>query len=343
MIPVLDHWHIELSSICTLKCPRCPRQEVAESLLNRQLDLGFFQKQIGEHQIRNIRRITFCGNDGDPIYCRDFLGIMRWIKSVNSEINLVIVTNGSYRNHAWWEQLADILNQHDEIHWSLDGWDQHSNEQYRVNSNWASILTGISTFFARNHSTYRAWAAIAFRFNQDHHENMQQQARELGFDLFQLTRSTKFGSQLPSIYGINDDLEPTDSTLVSETGRFQRTTYDLSGRARPGERLKQVFLDRARILDKHTGPSGLCMIGTKGVFVTSRGEFYPCAWTALRYEHNQDWHDRAQTKFNLWQHTLDDIIKDDFWKDNLDRFDSYECRTKCSRERLSDPLYVTES
>ena len=45
----LIHWHIEPSSICTLKCPRCPRAEVPEGLLNRQLSLKFFQNQIGEN------------------------------------------------------------------------------------------------------------------------------------------------------------------------------------------------------------------------------------------------------------------------------------------------------
>ena len=41
----LDHWHIEVSSICTLKCPRCTRTEVPKTLLNRSLDLKFFQEQ----------------------------------------------------------------------------------------------------------------------------------------------------------------------------------------------------------------------------------------------------------------------------------------------------------
>ena len=28
----LDHWHIEVSSICTLKCPRCTRTEVPKTM-----------------------------------------------------------------------------------------------------------------------------------------------------------------------------------------------------------------------------------------------------------------------------------------------------------------------
>ena len=54
----LDHWHIEVSSICTLKCPRCTRMEVPETLLNRQLTLEFFRTQIGESQIKKMQKIV---------------------------------------------------------------------------------------------------------------------------------------------------------------------------------------------------------------------------------------------------------------------------------------------
>ena len=163
-----DHWHIEPSSICTLKCPRCPRAEVPESLLNRQLSLEFFKNQIGADTIKQIKKITFCGNDGDPIYCRDFLDICSWIKQVNPTIQLVLITNGSHKTMDWWQQLGETFDANDEIHWSLDGWDQESNEQYRVNSNWLSIMNGINTFNQANTGTYKVWASIAFKFNEKH-------------------------------------------------------------------------------------------------------------------------------------------------------------------------------
>ena len=177
-----DHWHIELSSICALKCPRCPRAEVPESLLNQQLTLKFFQEQIGLDTIVKIKKITFCGNDGDPIYCKEFLEICEWIKQSNPSVELVIITNGSYKTTSWWIKLAQILNSNDEIHWSLDGWDQTSNEKYRINSDWVSIEQGIKTFFLNNHTTYRVWASIAFQFNQEFIAYQQQLADDIGFD-----------------------------------------------------------------------------------------------------------------------------------------------------------------
>ena len=197
-----DHWHIEPSSICTLKCPRCPRAEVPESLLNRQLTLEFFKNQIGADTVKQIKKITFCGNDGDPIYCRDFLDICTWLKQVNPAIHLVLITNGSYKTTDWWQQLGKILDANDEIHWSLDGWDQESNEQYRVNSNWLSIVNGINAFNQANTTTYRVWATIAFRFNEEYLIKQKTMAIAYGFDSYQLTKSTKFSSKYLSLIHI---------------------------------------------------------------------------------------------------------------------------------------------
>lgn len=335
-----DHWHIELSSICTLKCPRCPRLEVADTLLNKQLSLEFFKNQIGRETIANIKKITFCGNDGDPIYCRDFIDICAWIKSINSQLQLVIVTNASYKDSTWWHSLANILNEHDEVHWSLDGWDQASNSVYRVNCDWASIQDGINTFFEYNNSTYRVWDAIAFKFNENMLDTMRNTAKSRGFDMFQLTKSTKFGSKYPDSYR-DDLLEPTDSSLISSSFRFERELTRLTEKHRSSDNLKMLFVERAEQLKK-TQHSGICLIGNKGVFLNSQGELFPCCWTANRYQHNNDWHTLAQSKFNLNNRTFTEIQQDSFWNTDFLRFDSLECTTKCTRDKLNDISHVSE-
>jgi len=339
---VWDHWHIEPSSICTLRCPRCPRAEVPESLLNRQLSLMFFQQQLGAETVRHIRKITFCGNDGDPIYCRDLVDICAWLKGVNPDLHLVIVTNGSHKPTEWWQALAGVLDHRDELHWSIDGWDQASNEQYRVNSDWESIMRGIRTFADTNHDTYRLWATIAFRFNQDGLKNIETMAQSLGMDAWQLTKSTKFGSHYPDIYGVDDPLCPESSDLVSRTHRFERQCMDFTHRPRPGRELKELFWQRANQLQEQGTHSGICFIGNKGVFLNSQGHFYPCCWTANRYEHNSAWHARASSSFNLNQRTFPEILEDGFWQGEFLQFDSMECRTKCTPEKLKDREHVTE-
>ena len=337
-----DHWHIEVSSVCTLRCPRCPRAEVPESLLNKSLTLDFFKNQIGEKIVKQIRKITFCGNDGDPIYCKQFLEICEWLKQTNPNISLVIITNGSYKKAIWWTKLGSILNERYVIHWSLDGWDQASNEQYRINSNWNSIVEGIISFNRSNTLTYRIWASIAFSFNENYLNQQQELARLWKFDLYQLTKSTKFGSKYPTAYGEDDLLEPQNKDLIASSHRFERTLEFLSNRERPGKELKALFCTRANDLAKHNTHSGICLIGNKGVFVSSQGEFYPCCWTATRYEHNSQWHNLANSKFNLYNNTFEEILSDSFWSSDFLKFDSFECSTKCTPDRLSDIEHTTE-
>jgi MoaA/NifB/PqqE/SkfB family radical SAM enzyme len=337
-----DHWHIELSSICTLKCPRCPRAEIPESLLNQQLSLKFFQEQLGADIIQQIKKITFCGNDGDSIYCRDFLEICRWIKSINKKIQLILITNGSYKSTEWWQKLGEIFDDCDEIHWSIDGWDHASNYLYRINSDWQSILGGIHSFKKYNHSTYCVWATIAFRFNENDLEKIKTLAIDMGMDSWQLTKSTKFGSHYPEIYGIDDPLCPTTSELISPDHRFERISTDISGKERPGKGLKEIFWQRGQDLIKKQKYSGICLIGNKGIFLNSRGEFFPCCWTANRYDHNSSWHQLAKTKFNLWNRTFTEIINDSYWQDEFLNFDSFECRTKCTPDKLKNFEHITE-
>jgi MoaA/NifB/PqqE/SkfB family radical SAM enzyme len=305
-------------------------------LLHKQLDLDFFKNQLGQLWINKLQRVTFCGNDGDPIYCRDLIEICKWIKKQKSTVSIVIVTNGSYKNAIWWQQLAEILNEHDEIHWSLDGIDQATNEKYRVNCNWDSIIQGVKVFRMHNTDTYTVWASIAFRFNENLIEQQKQKAQQLDFDLFQLTLSTKFGSHYPDAYGKNDLLQPTNPALISSSHRFERSTTNLSKRPRPGAVLRNLYLSRVQKIDKHNSYPALCAVGTKGVFLNSRGEFYPCCWTANRYEHNKNWMNLADTKFNLYKRTYNEITKDSFWDNEFQKFNSLECETKCTRARLLD-------
>jgi len=338
----LDHWHIEICSICTLKCPRCTRAEVPETLLNRQLTLDFFRTQIGELQIKKICKISFCGDDGDPIYAKQFLEIVKWIKDVNPSIQLLIITNGSYKTVDWWQQLASYCNEYDEIHWSLDGWDQESNSKYRVNCNWNSIIDGIVTFRKHNKTTYTVIATIAFRFNENNFDKIIKLAYDYSFDCWQLTKSTKFGSKYPDAYGNNDLLQPLNNDLVARGHRFERDQNYITARKRPGTDLKEIFWQRAKELQSSKEYPALCYIGNKGVFLKATGEFYPCCWVANRYPHNKDIIDLAQTKFNLHNTTLESIINDSYWTNEFKTFDNTECKTKCIKAKLYDKSHVTE-
>jgi len=186
------HWHLEPSSVCAVKCPRCPRVEHPNTpWLNKNMTLDFVKKFFTEDLLRNqVRRVTMCGDVGDPIYCKEYIDICRYIKSTNPNIHIFTITNGSYKKAEWWMELASVLNDRDTINFSVDGYDNTSNNLYRVNSNFESIMTGIRTVREHNKSVFLNWAMIVFSFNQDHIDRITQQARDLGMDGLQITKST---------------------------------------------------------------------------------------------------------------------------------------------------------
>jgi len=323
----LEHWHIELCSKCSLRCPRCSRQEAPEGLFNTDLPLEWFQENFTGKLLSDVKKLTFCGDDGDPIYAKDLLEILRWFRLKNENVQFVIVTNGSYKTRAWWQELNSILNEKDHVHFSLDGWDQDSNNLYRVNCDWKSIVLGIDCL--KNTKAFKTWAAIAFRFNEHKIDHMKQMAKDLKFDGFQLTLSTKFNKNYPS-YPADDPLQPSDRYISS--GRFTRNVTALTGKQWT-DNCVGLFTQKFYNTDSENKTIiPLCMIGNKGLYINAQGKFKPCCWTGLRYQHNKN-------IFNYvdFDGTLSEVLDHEGWIEffNNDMSVIRECTEKCNAKKWS--------
>jgi MoaA/NifB/PqqE/SkfB family radical SAM enzyme len=310
---------------------------VPNTLINTELRLDFFKQNFTPEFItKYVEKITFCGDDGDPIYARDLIDVIKYFKSIKP-VRFVLVTNGSYKSTVWWQKLGAVLDSTDQIHFSLDGWDQTSNEQYRVNSDWSSIINGVSALRSSS-SVYMIWDAIAFKFNQEQLDNMQTLAKSLGFDEYQLTKSTKF-NKIYSTYPAGDILQPKDN-LISDSYRFQRVITNLSGRTK-----SSIDQDTSLKHYKQAKVSNdilpLCTVGNKGLFINSQGHFFPCCWVANRYSHNSSWVDLSKNNFNLNIVPLVDVINDTVWNTQEEIFSSPECRAKCNISVVNQQ-YATE-
>jgi len=299
---------------------------VPHGLTNQDLTLEWFQNNFTGKLLTNVRKLTFCGDDGDPIYAKDFLKILAWFREHNHKVQFVIITNGSYKTKSWWKELNFILNEKDHIHFSLDGWDQESNNIYRVNCNWYSIMTGIETL--QNTKAYKTWAAIAFKFNENKIDHMQGMATNLGFDNFQLTLSTKFNKNYPT-YPTNDPLQPSDKYIAD--GRMTRTQIALTSKNWHDNCL-DIFTKR--FYNESTEQKSivpLCMIGNKGLYINAKGEFKPCCWTGLRYQHNDKIFDYINFKENLTN-----VLDNPAWSTLFNNFGAVrECSEKCSVKKWS--------
>jgi MoaA/NifB/PqqE/SkfB family radical SAM enzyme len=294
-------------------------------LVNTELDLEFFKRNFTpEFILANVEKITFCGDDGDPVYAHDLIPVIEYIKSVKP-VEIVVITNGSHKKQTWWSELGGVLDDSDTVHFSIDGWDNASNNLYRVNSDFDSIVQGI-VGLRRTSACRLVWAAIAFKFNENHLDRMQSMAKELNMDVFQITKSTKFGSVYPG-YGINDALEPS-ARYVSGTQRFEREVVALTQKTAYTEHKINVNLYKQVQDNPDIVP--LCEIGNKGLYIDAQGRLFPCCWVANRYSHNTEWQELAN-RFNLKQRVLAEVVADPFWEAEFKQFRWQECRTKCAK------------
>lgn len=353
------HWHLEPSSVCSLKCPRCPRTEHPDTpWLNQNMTLNFVKSFLTQDILKkNVKRITMCGDVGDPIYCPEFIQICRYIKEVNPEIHIFIITCGSHKKQHWWKELAGVLNEYDTINFSIDGFDDQSNNLYRVNSKWETIIDAIKTVRQYNQLVFLNWAIIVFKFNQHKIQYIKKYATSLKMDNLQITKSTKFGSKYGNAYqGENDYLEP-DSEWISSTHRYERTVINLSKRTQSN----QDYLDyNKKMYDQvknkyHNKPViPMCEIGNRGLYVNAEGVLFPCSWVSFPYSQLSNgtktikWKDSFFAKYrndmSLKNRSLNEILMDKKW--NMcssgwhDKDKTWvECSQKCSSE-LVDQDYA---
>jgi MoaA/NifB/PqqE/SkfB family radical SAM enzyme len=353
------HWHLEPSAVCTLRCPRCPRTEHPDTpWLNKNMTLDFVKKFFTEEMLQTqVKRVTMCGDVGDPIYCKEYIEICRYIKTINPDIHIFTITNGSHKKVEWWLELASVLNDKDTINFSIDGYDNASNNLYRVNSNFDSIIQGINAVRKVNKNIFLIWATIIFAFNQDHLSNIVDQARSLNMDAVQWTRSTKFGSVYNGYGGLNDPLEPRVE-FISKTHRYEREVINISGRQQ--HNFDYLMYNRKKYIEikeqyQNAPVTPLCEIGNRGIYVNAEGVLFPCSWVSFPYTsltHNNktiNWHDsffaKHRNSMNLHNRSFEEIITDPLWSKCSQGFlDStktwVECGQKCSSTVVDESYAV---
>ena len=324
------HWHLELSSKCALKCPRCPRTQLPGRYKVTEINLDFIKKLFPLKRLSLVKKIIMSGGQGDPIYCNDFINIIRYFKESQPNIQLCIITNGSYKKSEWWKTVAQILNENDNIIFSVDGWDQESNEQYRVGSDFSSIMNGMQTLRQFNSKVCITWTTIIFKFNQERLNDMQDLAEEMGADSFNLVQSSLFGSIYPDFIDLKlgyDPLEPDRKYIEENTNRGFFVNFTERPVLQPTIKptvFQFIEKNKSRYKDSYIVP--LCRMGERGLYVDAEGILYPCSWISHPFfiqvsnkrEKTISWEKSLfvehKDSFNLNKYSLEEVLQNPFWK-----------------------------
>jgi len=184
------------------------------------------------------KRFLLCGNTGDPIYYPDLIPLVQWIKERGGNINLI--TNGSYCDKSWWEELCGYLDTSDIIQFSMDEV-PGSKPVYRINNDWPSVLEGINVVVKS--AAKAVWRLIPFKFNEGDLKVCEQLSEELGFYKFHVVPSDRWNEKTSSA------LKPSAVTL------FREARYNNSVPFKP-----------------------LCVLTHKQHYISSGGMYFPCCY-----------------------------------------------------------------
>jgi MoaA/NifB/PqqE/SkfB family radical SAM enzyme len=175
--------------MCTLKCPRCSRTEFIEQFpkkwTNKNLNLEHLKNFLDIDL--NGKIINLCGTYGDAIYYSKLFDMIGYFKDRGAHISLA--TNGSYKAVEWWNELNQLLDDHDRVVFGIDGL-PNTFTQYRINADWSTISAGINVL--RQGSAKLIWQFIPFVFNEHDVDSARMLSQELGFDDFIVLHSERW-------------------------------------------------------------------------------------------------------------------------------------------------------
>lgn len=183
--------HVGLTNRCRLLCPECARTTVGGRYVHNMFDL--------DHEYFNnfllncgAKEILFCGNWGDPIYSKNFVELVESIKTNNPNVMISIHTNGSGKSIEFWKKLVSVLNEQDNLIFSIDGTPDNYN-LYRINSKWEdveqAVVAAIEQKQSMEHPPRITWKHIVFSYNENTIYQSYELSKTMGFDDFVLQQS----------------------------------------------------------------------------------------------------------------------------------------------------------
>lgn len=155
---------IDSSSRCNLSCPGCGRTKwLAKGNTPDISDMKIEHFQALLRPENKITRLTYNLAVSDPIYSGVFLKQLEYLNTLDARPRVNISTNGSGRQERWWLKLAQLLDSKDTVEFAIDGLED-TNHIYRVNSEWDSIMLGLTTLRA-NWTGKIGWRYVIFEHN----------------------------------------------------------------------------------------------------------------------------------------------------------------------------------
>lgn len=154
---------IDLTGVCNLQCDRCTRNyKHSQHLVKKNVrPLDEITQQLDK--FKNLKILMLAGQVSEPTLYPNFIDLVKYAKERNIKINLF--TNASILREDLFENLKNILDKNDTVHFTICGTNQELHKKYRAGSKLDIILKNAKSFINSNKNDYLQY--IRFTYNND--------------------------------------------------------------------------------------------------------------------------------------------------------------------------------
>jgi len=325
--------HIELTEMCNLACLMCDRNkngnEVNQYLEGRTLSFEDVHRIFPPSFIKQLNKVYFCGNYGDPILARDLLQICKYLRYHNEKLNIGVITNGCSKPTLWWIELEKVVSY---VRFGIDGLED-THKIYRQNAIWSLIIRNAKVFI--DAGGYAIWDYLIFGHNEHQVEEARGLAKELGFKEFVAKKTGRFFSNI-KLQGKDEHQGLTKPKLEKNINK------SLTKEEQIAEKYGSMdeYLNKTKINCK--------VLKNKEIYISAEGIVLPCCWLAgqmykwyLEPKEAQIWDviEDLKDEINIKNKSLENIFKTGIfekiasrWENSTDIEKLKTCALKCGEE-----------
>ena len=289
-----------MSEKCNLACLMCDRNEnggdVNPYLEDRDLTFEDIQKTFTPSFIKQLKRVYFCGNYGDPILANGLMSTLKYFREHNENIKLGVITNGCSRPSLWWRELAEVV---DTVRFGIDGLSD-THKIYRQGAIWSLIMRNAKSYI--NAGGYAIWDYLVFGHNEHQIEQARELSEKCGFKEFVVKKTGRFFSNL-KLKGKDEHAGIHKPKLEKNINKSLQKEHDIVEKYGSME----AYLDKVDIDCK--------VLKNKEMYISAEGIVLPCCWLAgqmykwyLPPNSTQVWELIDKKKLSIHNNTLQQIF-----------------------------------
>ena len=181
----------EVSSICNAGCPVCSRMYQGHYTPFPQTywSIDEVERVFEKSIIKNLQRLSICGNYGDAMGNPDIVKIVEWVRRINRNCYIDIRTNAGIGKREFYERLGQ-LNVH--MVFGIDGVGE-ANKLHRVNVDWEKVHENVAAFSSKAWTHRRELQFLLWNETTDQIVPIIDFCREMMIDTLYLRRPYTHG------------------------------------------------------------------------------------------------------------------------------------------------------